>query len=96
MIPLEAQLDFLKYLLNKAKAAADRENLRARSERLEAVSDRIAQIESEDYECNPGDQEHLQRWMDTLVSSYIEDPETLERIDRVVAVERSVGVGERG
>lgn len=95
MILLEVQLDFLKYLLDKAKAAADRENLRARSERLQAVSDRIAQIESEDYVCNQGDQEHLQRWMNTLVSSYIEDPQTLDRIDRVVAVERSVGLSER-
>lgn len=62
---------------------------------MKAVSDRIAQIESEDYARNPGDQEHLQRWMNTLVSSYVADPETLGRIDGVVAVERSVGLGGR-
>jgi hypothetical protein len=68
MLLLKAQLDLLKYLINKSQTATKRlllrhpisERLRSDAERLRAVSELIAQVESNDYMCTLGAQEELQ------------------------------------
>ena len=72
------------------------ESWRGDAERLRMLSELIAQIESDDYMCRPGDQEKLQHWMDRLTSTYAGESETDERIARVIAVERSLGLGGAG
>jgi len=61
---------------------------------LRAITDLIAQIESNDYMCKPEDQEELQDWMHKLTSMYAGGSETDARIARVIAVERSMGLGD--
>ena len=92
---IKAQLDLLRYLLTKAQTANGRllighstsESLRSDAERLRAAFELIAQVENDDYMCTSEDQEELQAWMHSLVSSYAGGSETDERIARVVAVE---------
>lgn len=104
LLLLKAQLDLLKYLVNKAQTATDKhlikhrasENLRTHSERITAASQLIARIESEDYMSDPEDQDELQHWMNDLVLTYAGDSDTDERIARVIAVERSVGLRGEG
>jgi hypothetical protein len=99
---LRAQLDFLKYLLTKAQVTYERlilenpNNRQSRSDakRFAAVSEILAEIENDDYRYEPGDDVDLQWWMDFLVEIFSEDPETLERISRVIDVEKSVGFRE--
>lgn len=60
-----------------------------------AVSQFVAMIEREEYVCSAKEYEDLQEWMDTLVSRYAEDPETIGWIARVNAgVEESVDQDE--
>lgn len=99
---VKAQLDLLRYLLTKAQTANDRllighstsENLRSDAERLGAAFELIAQVENDDYMCTSEDQEELQCWMHNLVSRYAGGSETDERIARVIAIEKSMGLGD--
>jgi hypothetical protein len=105
---LRAQLDFLKYLLTKAQTAYDHliledpnlRQLRSDAKRFAAVSEINAEIEKDDHMYEPGDDVDLQWWMDYLVEIFSGDPETIERIARVIDVEKSVslglGLGESG
>jgi len=61
---------------------------------LRAITDLIAQIESNDYMCKPEDQEELQDWMHKLTSMYAGGSETDARIARVIAIERLMGLGD--
>ena len=101
---IKAQLDLLRYLLTKAQTANDRllsahstsESLRSDAEKLRAVFELIVRVEHDDYMCLPEDQEEIQSWMHSLVSSYAGGSETDERIARVIAVEKSMGLGDAG
>jgi hypothetical protein len=102
MVLLRAQLDFLRYLLTKAQTAYNRliledlnsRQLRSDSKRFRAVSEIIAEIENDDYRYEPGDDVDLRWWIDFLVEIFSEDPETLERIARLIDVEKSVVLKE--
>ena len=104
MLLLKAQLGLLKHLITKAQTATDKllakhpasRGLSSHGERLTAASELIARIEGEDYMSNPGEQEELQHWMNDLVLTYAGNSDTDERIARVVAVERSVGLRGEG
>lgn len=104
MLLIKAQVGLFKYLINKAQAAnglvlsrnPTMKSLRFDAERLRSLSELIAQIESDDYMCRPEDQEKLQHWMHRLTSTYAGGSETDERIARVIAVERSIGLGDAG
>jgi hypothetical protein len=101
MVLLQAQLDFLKYLLTKAQTRyevllledPDSWQLRTDSKRFAEVSEIIAEIENDDYMYEPGEDVDLQWWMDYLVEVFSGDPETLERMARVNEVEKSMGLG---
>jgi hypothetical protein len=101
---VKAQFDLFRYLINKAQAAnglllsryPTMESLRSDAEQLRSFSELIAQVESDDYTCRPRDQEKLQRWMHIPTSTYAEGSETEERVARVIAIERSVGLGDTG
>ena len=101
---LKAHLDLLKYLANKAQTATDKllvrhpdmERLRSDARHLRTLSELIAQVESNGYMCRLEDQKELQSWSHRLVSLYAGGSETDERIARVVAVEKSMGLGDAG
>lgn len=101
---IKAQLDLLKYLINKAQSSncilfvrhPTDERLRYNSEALEAVSELIAQTERSDYLCKPQDQKELQSWMHKWVSSYAGASEADKRIARVIAGEKSIGLDDAG
>ena len=101
---IKAQFDLLRYLLTKAQTANDRllighptsETLRTDAEKVRATFELIAQIERDDYMCIPQDQEELQSWMHNLLSLYAGGSETEERIARVIAIEKSMGLGDAG
>lgn len=101
---IKAQLGLLKYLINKAKASNDlllsrhptMESLGSDAEQLRSLSELIAQVESDDYMCTLEDQEKLQYCMRLLTSTYAGGSETDARIARVIAIERSIGLGDTG
>lgn len=99
---IKAQLELLRYLLTKAQTANGRlllghptnKRLRSDAQKLRAVFELVTQIEREHYMCIPEHQEELQSWMHNLVSSYAGGSETDERIARLIAVEKSMGLGD--
>ena len=94
---IKAQLDLFRYLIKKAQTANGL--LLSRHPAMESLrsdAELIAQIESDDYMCRLGDQEKLQHWMHRLTSTYTGGSETDERIARVIAAERSIGLGDAG
>lgn len=101
---IRAQLDLFRYLINKAQTANNlllsrhptMESLRGDAEQLRSLSELIAQVESDDHMCTPEDQEKLQLWMHLLASTYRGGSETDARIARVIAIEKSMGLGDTG
>ena len=99
---IKAQLDLLKYLLTKAQTANGRllighpasQRLRSDVETLRGVFELIAQVEGDDYMCTSEDEEELRLWYHRLRSTYAGGSEADERIARVMALERSLGLGE--
>lgn len=104
MLLIKAQIELFKYLIDQAQTANSSllsrqrtmESSRSDAERLRSLSELIAEIESDDYMCRPEDHEKLQHWMHRLTSTYAGGSETDERIARVIAVERSLGLGGAG
>lgn len=96
---IKVQVDLLKHLLTKAQTANDRllighptsQRSRSDDEKLRAVFELVAQVESDDYMCTLEDQETLWSWYHRLASIYAGGSETDERIARVTAIERSMG-----
>lgn len=99
---IKAQLELLKYLLTKAQTANDRllighptsQRLRSDAATLRGVFELIAQVENDDYMVTSEDQEELRSWYHRLRSMYAGGSEADERIARVTALERSLGLGE--
>lgn len=63
------------------------------AEELRAAFELIAQVESDDYMCASGDQE-LRSWYHRLKSMYAGGSEADERIARVIALERFLGLDD--